>query len=185
MRAVTTVIALAGRRVDAADAPHPRFPSSRADAVRQRLGAVLVEHAAVALVASAACGVDLLGHEAAAPLGLRRIVVLPFAPARFRELSVTDRPDGETRWGPAFDRLLREVPRADLRVLDLAEGSAAYDAASVRILDEAEQLAASLGATTLAVVAWDGVATGPTDHTAAFAAEARRRGVRVEEVATR
>ena len=94
------IVAAAGRRIDPWDAAVPRFPSSAVRETRRRIDDTLVRHQAIALVTSAACGADLLALSSAADLRLRRRVVLPFAPALFRQTSVTDRP-GE--WGPVFD----------------------------------------------------------------------------------
>ncbi len=139
----------------------------------------------VALVCSAACGADLIGLEVAADLELRRVVVLPFDAATFRTVSVIDRPGGDERWGPAFDRMMASLPDDDLIVLrGGAEQSAAFDAANSRILSLAQSIGDALHARLLAVIAWDGVSRGPDDHTARFADEARNLGVMVEELAT-
>src|SRR5689334_9119389 len=109
------VIALAGRRIDAPGAEPPRFPLGNVPLVRRRLAALLsAEHAAV-LVCSAACGADLIALQEAERLGLRRRIVLPFPPERFRKTSVTDRPGD---WGPVFDRLVAAAEAAgDLVIL--------------------------------------------------------------------
>lgn len=180
------VVALAGRRIDAADARPSRFPPANADTVRERIRELLVRRTAVTLVSSAACGADLLALEAAGDLRLRRVVVLPFAGDRFREKSVTDRPGGTERWGPAFDRVLREVPPGDVIVLDgVGEGTEAFVAANARILEEARRLAESSSAQVVAVIVWDGVPRGEDDLTAQFAGAARERGMAtVEKVST-
>ena len=130
------VVALAGRRVDPPEADSPRFPPENIGLVRERLHSFLQDRRAAALVCSAACGADLVALEAAGVLGLRRRVVLPFSPGRFRETSVVDRPEN---WGPLYDRVIEAVTRAgDLVLLeDAGEGGAAYAAANERILDEA------------------------------------------------
>ena len=55
-----TVVALAGRRIDAPGADPPRFPPERVPAVRQRLVDMLAAEQAAVLVCSAACGADLV-----------------------------------------------------------------------------------------------------------------------------
>jgi len=97
----TAVVALAGRRIDLPEAPVPRFPLENVQEVGRRVCEALYEMHAVALVCSAACGADLVALEQAKHLGLRRRVVLPFAPERFRETSVVDRPGN---WGSLYDR---------------------------------------------------------------------------------
>ena len=179
------VIAMAGRRVDAAGAHPSRFPYENVPAVGDRIKAFLVRTSAQALVSSAACGADLLALEAAGELGLRRVIVLPFAAARFRVESVTDRPGGEERWGKSFDRVLAEVPAADVVVLkDAGDGTEASTKATEAIIDTALRLANELDTEAAGVMVWDGKPRGADDLTVQFAASARARGMRVEEVMT-
>jgi hypothetical protein len=179
------VIAFAGRRIDAEDAAVPRFPPPMAGPVRQRLHDRFAARGATTLVGSGACGADLLAHEAAEALGLRRRMVLPYAPARFRASSVTDRPD-PARWGALFDRLAAGLAGGDLVVLpEAGEGDDAYAAVNEAVLDHALLLAREAGHGVLAVVAWEGQPRGDDDLTAAFARAARARGREVEEVLTR
>ena len=163
------VVALAGRRVDAPGTEPPRFPLENVPVVRERLAELLTRERAAALVCSAACGADLVALEEAERLGLRRRIVLPFAPERFRETSVVDRPGD---WGGAFDRLVAAASAAgDLVVLDAGEGDAAYAAANEAIIREAQALARGSGGAPrrpVAVVGWDGSARAGTDATAGF-----------------
>jgi hypothetical protein len=189
------IIALAGRRVDPPNTDTSRFPPENVELVRERLRSFLEDRQAAALVCSAACGADLVALEVAKTLGLRRRIVLPFGPERFRETSVVDRPGN---WESLYDRTIDAVMQAgDLVVLDGAgEGGAAYAAANERILDEMLQLAgvaAALGhkstgyippETALAVIVWDGQSRGEDDATERFADSARRRGLAVEAVMT-
>ena len=87
---MTQVVALAGRRIDAPDAPI-RFSPRSVESVRGLLRAYFTEGGASCLVSSAACGADLLALDVAGSLDMRRRVVLPYSPERFRETSVTDR----------------------------------------------------------------------------------------------
>ena len=188
------IVALAGRRVDPPEADTPRFPPENVGLVRERLRSFLAERRAAALVCSAACGADLVALEVAGALGLRRRVVLPFSPERFRETSVVDRPGD---WGPLYDRVIEAVTRAgDLVVLEGAgEGGTAYAAANERILDEALGLT-GVGAArdskaipvppekALAVIVWEGQSRGDDDATEQFATSARGRGLTVEEILT-
>jgi len=179
---VARVVALAGRRIDAADAA-ARFPLANVERVRERLRTLLRAQGSAALVCSAACGADLIALDVAGALGLRRRVVLPFAPERFRETSVTDRPGD---WGPLFDRIIGEVAATgDVVMLGLDEGDdATYAAANAAILDEAEGLAAGQPSEVVAVIVWEGASRGQGDLTEAFATAARARGHPVREVST-
>jgi hypothetical protein len=176
------IVALAGRRVDAAGAAPPRFPPGHADRVAERVRRLLVDERATALVSSAACGADLVAQQAAGALGLRRRAVLPFDRRRFRESSVVDR-GGD--WGTVYDRLLGELDATgDVVELGAGEGDAAYAATNTAILDEAAALGAASSSPVLAVIVWDGAPRGSSDLTAAFADAARQRGLRVAEVST-
>jgi hypothetical protein len=187
---MTLTIALAGRRIDAADAEAPRFPLANTALVRERLHALFAQRRTSTLVCSAACGADLVALEAAEFLGMRRRIVLPFALERFRKTSVTDRPGD---WGPLYDRTIEVVRRAgDLIVLEGAgEGDLAYQAANERILDEAVALVSAglasnsvLADAALAVIVWEGSPRGSDDATQHFAQGARQRGLGVEPILT-
>jgi hypothetical protein len=161
------VIALAGRRIDAPGTDPPRFPLKNVPIVRERIAGFLSSEHAKAIVCSAACGADLIALEEAERLGLRRRIVLPFAPKRFRETSVTDRPGD---WGPVFDRLVAEAENtADLVVLDSVAGDddAAYAAANQVIIREAEGLAKDTSDGILhqrvSLIVWEGAARPGTD----------------------
>jgi hypothetical protein len=180
---VARVAALAGRRIDAADAANARFPLARTEMVRGRLRALLRTERSDALASSAACGADLIALGVAGALGLRRRVVLPFAPERFRQTSVTDRPGD---WGPLFDRIIGEVrAKGDLVVLGLDEGDdATYAAANEAILTQAEAFAGGEPSQVVAIIVWEGRSRGEGDLTEGFATLARTRGHPVREVLT-
>ena len=188
------VIALAGRRIDAAGASPARFPRLLADGednvarVRELLRQRFAALGARAIVSSAACGADLLGLEAAGMQGMERTIVLPFDPGEFRKTSVVDR--GE-EWGPPYDRIVAEVAAADGLVVlgDAGDGDAAYARVNDAILDRALRIAtggAERGGhpSVLAFVVWDGVSRGEGDLTEQFAVSARKRGLPVEEART-
>lgn len=177
------VVALAGRRIDPADATVARFPLERVEAVRGALRARFLDRGAAALVCSAACGADLVALEVARELDIPAHVVLPFEPSRFRETSVVDRPGN---WGRYFDE---EVARARLHgrltILPASgDGDDAYARTNVAILDAAEALAERLDLSLLALLVWDGRSRGEGDLTEGFGRLAQARDVLVEEVRT-
>jgi hypothetical protein len=180
---VTAVIALAGRRVDAANTDPPRFPLQNVPVVRQRLADVFAAESATALVCSAACGADLLALEEAKQLGLRRRIVLPFPPERFRQTSVVDRPGD---WGPLFDRLVATAKaEGDLVVLGDQEGETAYAAANEAIVCEAQAIAqSSTPQGLIAVVVWEGAARAENDATEGFRRLAAEAGFEERSVLT-
>lgn len=191
------IIALAGRRIDAPDTQTSRFPMENTAKVQECISALFVKYKATALVCSGACGADLLALDTAGELGLRRRIVLPFEPNRFRETSVTDRP-GE--WGALFHRISKEVEvTGDLVVLrDVVGEDDAYAATNKVIIDEALALARQDGGEwsnaentssypnerVLAVLVWDGVERSEGDMTAAFEREARAHGLKIAEILT-
>ena len=177
------VIVLAGRRIDAEDAAQPRFPLANIGQVRERLRALFVERGAEALVCSAACGADLIALDIAGELGMRRYIVLPFEPERFRRVSVTDRPGD---WGPLFDRILQEVGPHNVLVLAGEGGSEAlFHEANAVMLEEALAIAGHEHAErVLAVAVWEGAPRGENDFTASFIQFARARAFDVVGVPT-
>lgn len=178
---MTTVAALAGRRIDAAEAREPRFPLANVARVRAAIAAVLRDQRVGALVCSAACGVDLIALDLAAERGIRCRIVLPFAAARFRATSVADRPGD---WGPLFDRLVRAAQAAgDLVVIEPdGDDSAAYRTATATIISEAKALAR--GGELVAIAAWEGEPRGDNDHTEEFRRLAAAAGFRAFTVST-
>ena len=98
------------------------------------------------LIASAACGSDLVALQAASDLGLKNRIALPFAPQKFRQTSVTDRPNPEV-WTRLYDRLIDEAAsRDDLVVLKCdAQDESAYTAANEAIIEEAIKTVRGVG----------------------------------------
>ena len=160
------VIAFAGRRVDAPNASPARFPPGNVPAVRDRIRAVLAELMATALVASAACGADLIALDVARELGLRCAIVLPWAAGTFRETSVVDR---GAEWGTVFDRVVESASDAgDLYTLGRSiDDDRALVATNDTILDTAQAFARARDPRddVVAIVAWDGVSRGADDVT--------------------
>jgi hypothetical protein len=176
------IIALAGRRIDPADATQQRFPVQNVGAVEARVRAKLENLGASTLVCSAACGADLVALSAGASLGLRQRVVLPFDRRRFEETSVTDRPGD---WRGLYERILDQVEAAgNLVIVPAASDRDAYSATNRRILDEAMSLGHQFHEPVTAMLIWDGASRGANDLTAGFCLEARNRGLPVIEVRT-
>jgi hypothetical protein len=177
---MTSVIALAGRRIDAADAA-PRFPPASVARVRRNLRDLFHSHGADSLFCAAACGADLIALEVAEELRIPAWIVLPFPPPLFRASSVVDRPGD---WGPSFDAQLRlAVQSGRLIVHDMKPGDDnTYLQANESILDAA--IGHASGDEAAAVIVWEGKPRDGIDVTYAFAQSARSRGLPVLEIST-
>lgn len=194
----TTIVAFAGRRIDAQDATMSRFPLTQAGFVGEQIEALFRRDQVNMLICSAACGADLIALRVALKVGISYRVILPVAPDRFRVTSVIDRPASqEWNWGVLFDQVIDGAQQSgELVVLETGEdGQAAYQAVNRAILDAAlrqeqdqkippamESAQALLRAQ--AVVVWDGHARSPHDLTLHFAEEARSRGLLVRHILT-
>ena len=177
------IIALAGRRIDAANAATPRFPAAQLDKVRAELQGFFTTHGASALVCAAACGADILALEVAGAMGLRRRIVLPFGQADFRAMSVVDR-GGD--WGERYDALIAAV-EAQGDLVEFAhdkDDMQTFFTGNLDILDQALWLAQQTGADAAALIVWDGKSRGADDVTGHFKQEAETRGLGVAEILT-
>jgi len=184
------IVAVAGRRIDAADAGVARFPLARAEAVRAAIRERLVQLGATAVVTSGACGTDLIALEVAGALGLGRKMILPFGRDEFRETSVTDRPGD---WGGRYDALCAELAAAgDLEEYDFhPPNELTYAQTNIKIIERAVEIgsdeAMAMGwrlPNAMALLVWEGTSRGPDDMTAHFGAIAQQRGLAVEHVLT-
>lgn len=177
------VIALAGRRVDAAKSETTRFPVANVPQVRKRISDWFAQHTVHTLVCSAACGADLLALDAAGEFNIRRRIILPFPREQFRASSVVDR---GAEWGAPFDAILDTVT-ASGNVLALGytpDNEDAYLETNHAILELALVIGEKLSQPVRVLLVWDGASRGDDDVTAAFQQEAYDRGLAVEEIST-
>jgi hypothetical protein len=193
------IVLSAGRRIDEADARESRFPLKNVDVVARAIRARLEDLNADVLVCSAACGADLVALKEAQGLGIRRRIVLPFPPARFRRTSVADRPGNSTwNWVAIFDELIRAASESGDLILQSSDDetsfvdeTAAYTATNQRIIAEAQALARGRNeqkevyrGSIRALIIWEGDSRGGDDLTAGFSSAARESGIPVEQVDT-
>ena len=190
-----TIVAFAGRRIDATDVKTPRFPLNQVDVVQKKIEELFRKDNVKTLTCSAACGADLIALRVAQNLEIHYRIILPFVPERFRITSVMDRPCAqEWNWGVLFDQVIDIAQgNGELVVVGTDEDrQAAYQAVNQAILSEALRKGRIQTATVplqvihqvQAVIAWDGHARGPRDLTLHFAQEARSRGLVVKEIFT-
>ncbi|MDQ6888933.1 MAG: hypothetical protein M3Z56_01440 [Bacteroidota bacterium] len=186
------VIALAGRRIDAEDAKSIRFPAANIEVVGERLQQFFLANMPRYLICSGACGADLLALEVAGELKIKRIMVLPFAAAKFRLKSVTDRPGN---WGDLFDKIYKDLDKqSNVIVLNDAEDDKdAYENTNFEILQKADEVYKTLNkdinhssesgsSKKIALVVWEGkpkVSGDTTDH---FRRQAERRSYEIREI---
>ncbi len=185
-----TVIALAGRRVDAPDTSAHRFPYENISQVRAALREVFQRQNAATLVCSAACGADLVALDVAGEMNIERHIILPYSEARFRADSVVDRPGD---WGELFDRICAEVKQqGHLLVMDMnIANQVGWTRANEVIVEHAHRLAEKANTDSgrrshraIGVVVWNEVPWGDEDVTAAFVREVKRWGIPLITVST-
>jgi class 3 adenylate cyclase len=105
---VPDVVAFAGHMIDAPDRVAPRFSAALVPAVEAAVRAQLVRFDRPIVYASAACGADLIGIEAALAMNAEVNVVLPFDRADFVRTSVSI---GGESWIARFDAALGRASR--------------------------------------------------------------------------
>jgi hypothetical protein len=177
--ATRPVIVAAGRRVDAPETGAIRFPPQNVPEVRRKIGEFLKRERPAAVVASAACGADLLLLQASEEFsGTNRYILLPSPPEEFRKSSVTDRPGD---WGEIYSRALM---KSDVQVLKLPGGQEGYLQTNTELLNKAQSVGEELKTTVHALVIWNKQSRGDDDVTAHFLEEARKRNLAVTEIST-
>jgi hypothetical protein len=188
-----TILACAGRRIDAINASTARFPLSETDQVCRRVEALLRDQSVTLVVSSGACGADLIVLHVAQRLGIRTLVLLPFSPEQFRTTSVMDRPSSaEWNWGKLYDQMIEKVRKeGNLKILEgTPEGYLGYQAVNQALVEEAVACgkqesvrAGGIGpAQVKALIIWDGQSRGPKDLTMHFAEEAAAHGLPILEI---
>ena len=177
------IAALAGRRIDALESRHRRFPLENVPLVSGRTLEVFRRERVGTLICSAACGADLLALSVAEELGIQCRIVLPFEKMLFRETSVVDRPGN---WGMTYDRILSEAERSgNLVILGYGKGyKNAYKETNARILNEAAMLSEVTKEEIRSIILWDGRAHAGDDTTLEFLKAARTRNLPILEIST-
>jgi hypothetical protein len=183
------VAAVAGRRIDPESAEVRRFPFEQGPKVERELRRLFEEIGISVLIASAACGADLLTLKVAGELGIPVQIILPISLDRFKATSVLDRPHPDY-WGNLFDQAIAAA-RANGELIELAgdpESHDAYSAANEAIIKKAISLASSQpyeGAKRpVAVIIWEGTARPGTDVTEEFRQSSEAAGFDIRIIFT-
>jgi class 3 adenylate cyclase len=101
------VVAFTGHMVDRPTRSNPRFPPQAEPLVAKRIAEELERLGAAIGYASAACGGDILFHEAMLRRGGKIHVVLPCPKEEFRGACIDIIPDSD--WGDRFERVLAQA----------------------------------------------------------------------------
>lgn len=177
------IISFAGHLLDQPGRTPPRFPAALEGGVAQALAEKLAHLDAEAGFASAACGADILFHEALQALGLPTTVVLPFPVADFLSTSVNIHPD--IQWQGRFEKVLAQAKAVKIlsNHAHLHTG-ADYELASL-VLDGLAKMAAQQQKTTLQpLVVWDGFSGDGTGGTAWLVQQWQKQGLHPEIIST-
>ena len=190
---MTYAILFTGHMIDKPGRAEPRFPESStgaaAEAIRRVLAGIVGaggpgagsggfigggEPGAFRGIAAAACGGDILFHEACRDLNIPSTVYLGIPPDAFEQTSVAF---AGRDWITRYRRLLRELPVRVLHSDATAEADArVWEEANQWMLDEA----LSEGGDQLTLIAlWDGEA-GETGGAGHMVRVARAQGAAVE-----
>ncbi|MER9935140.1 hypothetical protein [Mesorhizobium sp. M0088] len=179
---MASVVALAGRRIDAVGAER-RFPLGNVPIVRARIVEALKRLEVKSLVCSAACGADLIALQVAIEQNIPRRILLPFEPQKFRSSSVTDRPGN---WGEIFDYVLEQTPSEDVVNLELTnkDPNKNYSLVTREIVKQTSIIAkaADLSPTTLLV--WDSLPRHTGDATQDMLEVSKSAGFEVHHIQT-
>jgi hypothetical protein len=177
-----TIVALAGRRIDALKAKTERFPERNIEAVRLAIDFELRKHRARWLVSSAAAGADLLAIKAALNLGMTPRIVLSPSVREFAGTSVEDR---GLYWTKEFENVISSVPPDNIFCIPAQPAVAdTFRSINERILSDAIALSVSNSSELMCFAVWDGVKRGDEDFSAHFVESAEKLGLPVINIST-
>jgi class 3 adenylate cyclase len=152
---LSSTIIFTGHMIDRVGRVPPRFPVSLAPQIARRIADELKNAGATDGFASAACGGDILFHEAILALGGRMHVTLPCAVDAFRKDCVDVIPGGD--WAARFDRILESATTVEILGEQYASDNAMASECCSRVLaGQAERCAIQKGEEPLVIALWDG-----------------------------
>lgn len=178
--AMPTVVVFTGHMMDKPGRPVARFPREAESQVARRIAEELEELQGVCGYASAACGGDLLFHEAMLRRGGEVHVVLPCPREEFQEACVDIAPD--SRWSERFEEIMARAASVEVLSDQCASDNAMASECCNRVvlgLGTMKAKAANIPISILAL--WDGRpgdAIGGTHSMMEFC-RAQNRSVRV------
>jgi class 3 adenylate cyclase/tetratricopeptide (TPR) repeat protein len=157
--ALRKVVVFSGHMIDAAGRARPRFPAHQEQAVATAIRRDLTAIDAGIGFASAACGSDILFHEAMLERGATVHVVLPWSREEFVKTSVEF---AEGNWRERFDAILARA--ASVRILgDLYMPGTALglEYCNLAMSGLARIYARSLDLELIPIAVWDGFSGAP------------------------
>ncbi len=174
-------ILFSGHMIDRPSKSIPRFPSSKEGVAAAAIRGAIARVAPLDLseeirgIAAAACGGDILFHEACRSLGVPSEVYLGISPDAFEKTSVAFAGAG---WVERYRRLIRDLP---VRVLFPKAKSDAGDEVWEKANEWMLKMALQSGGNELAlIVLWDGQGGDRPGGTRHMVEMARRQGAVVE-----
>ncbi len=177
------VVVFTGHMMDKPGRPVPRFPREAEPRVAQLIAKELEQMHAVHGYASAACGGDLLFHEAMLQRGGEIHVVLPCPKEEFRQVCVDIIPNSD--WGKRFEKVIERAIAIEILSDQCASDNAMASECCNRVVLGLATMHAIASNGALSVLAlWDGRlgdAVGGTHSTVEFC-QAHNRPVWIIDV---
>lgn len=166
---VPATVVFTGHMIDRPGRRPPRFPPAREGAVARAIAAALEACDGRVGYAAAACGSDILFHEALAERGGESHVILPFRAEQFRRESVDVAPG----WSERFERVLARATEVVTVSAEAFAGGGAFRYGDLVLHGLARMHAERLGGALAGLAVWDGRA-GDGPGGTAWAVEAWR-----------
>lgn len=175
---IPSVVVFTGHMIDRPERTRPRFPPALEPEIGVEIKSRLERLNAGFGYAGAACGSDILFHEAMKKRG-QTYVVLPFSSEEFRKTSVDFIP-GED-WPMRFDRVLSEATNVHAASGAPSEwGGIVFEYANLLLLGFARLKSRALDTDIVGLAVWDGGAGDGAGGTASTVEAWKQAGLRVE-----
>jgi class 3 adenylate cyclase len=150
--AAPTTVVFTGHMVDRSDRRVPRFPPAHEASAQRAIGEVLERVNGRVGYASAACGADILFHEAVTERGGESHVVLPFKAEEFRRASVDFAPG----WAERFERVLTRAAEVVTVSSEAFAGGSAFSYGNLVLHGLGRMHATRLEGPLTGLAVWDG-----------------------------
>jgi hypothetical protein len=180
---MSTIVILAGRRIDAENASIERFPRRMVANVAKSIRDTLTECSAICLVCSAAAGADLLALDTALDIGIRCRVVIFSSVEEFGRASVSDR---GPEWEAMYTRVIRAVGSCNLVCVPAgSDDASSFRQVNERLFEEAFAEKESQNVTDeVSVAVWDQRRKSEPDFTAEYIDIAKKYGIKLISITT-